>query len=560
MRVFSCLSYIAIFLMLLPPVALAGFAPETLSLSTVRIVTKSKGKVTSVATGFIWAKTKYVVTSLHVLNLEAKSKIIVEFGKKRRLAKVKAILPKADLALLEVKRPIDGWQPLTSFNPTKPKYRSQVTALGYNKGAFGISTRELIKGFAQPEVLKQLLPEKAVDILSKTQIPSVDMPIYYLDGSLLPGYSGSPIVDANGDLIGIGNGGLESGASSVSWVIPASNLTELERSDITAIPESILIQQQLFSLDTIRASQHSATKQPTEKASNNIYRTARNSLKAYWNGVMHSLIPTAIAQEPTNDLETDLSNYVFKEVNYQQFQFIKVKTRSYAEMVASSGNPESIEYALTLFNAFFPNYNIAYDHQLFDVYTDAFYGLNIVVPSESALVVEDGYLLTKGDLFCRSCPYEIQYHARTLTEATQGKIAKNAKGFLHDIADIHWDELSEEGDYREYTDFREIEAFGSHRYVLRAVFSDFFEPFKHKFELNYFSVAYNRDAWLQVQGIVNRFDSAFLKRIDEYRGTDCTSSTITDEQTAVCEDALIAFKVLASTHFTSFSNRLFGMR
>ena len=114
------------------------------------------------------------------------------------------------------------------------------------------------------------------------------------------------------------------------------------------------------------------------------------------------------------------------------------------------------------------------------------------------------------------------------------------------------------GDYAEYDAFRQIDNYGSDRYVLRAAFSDFAEPLKEDFELNYFITANNRDAWFQVQGILNRFDEGFFDDLERYRGTDCTASDLSAEQQEICAEITTSFKVLASTHFTSFSNRIFS--
>lgn len=584
-----------------------GFDPEKLSLSTVRIVIKSQGQVVSVASGFVWKDAKHIVTSLHVLGADPNATVIVEFGKKRRKAKIKSILPEADLVMLEVKRPLKDWSPLGEFNPDAPKYKSFVTALGFNKGALGMSTRELVKGYAKPEILEQLLPGRAAKILAKTQMPSVTLPIYYLDGSLLPGYSGSPIVNAQGDLIGIGNGGLESGASSVSWVIPAVNLTDLEASPISVLPEKAKHSSKLFTLDKIDSGKAGAywhwqdqnqltplkpisfdsflsrafafdaesalMDELSATSGANDLSGAHSTQDANTANSANSMSRTAAVTQSDDgadaggdwgeDGDADLSYQLpvaeaFKEVDYQHFHFTKVKTRSFAEMLASSGNPKSIERMLALFDRFFPGYTLDLERQSFDVYTDAHYGLNLILPQDTELTVEDGFLLAKGDMFCRTCAYEVQYHARNLTANIQHYLEKNARTFLHRVAEQHWQDLNAEGDYQEYVDFRQIEAFGNHRHVLRAAFSDFDEPFKNRFELNYFVAAHSRDAWFQVQGILNPFDDALLSRIQQYQGTDCTVLHLSSEQVAVCREARTAFNVLASTHFTSFSNQIFS--
>ncbi|MCJ8273088.1 MAG: serine protease, partial [Psychrosphaera sp.] len=174
----------------------AEFDPAVLSQSTLRILIKTKLGVVSVASGFLWQSPDQIVTSLHVMSTDPKARIIVEFGKIKRRATIKAVLPSADLVLLTIKKPVAGWIPIKTYNGTKPKYKSEVSALGFNRGALGMSTRELRKGYVKPEQLQVLLPPNAVKDLIRSNVLDVKLPIYFLDGSLLPGYSGSPVVDA----------------------------------------------------------------------------------------------------------------------------------------------------------------------------------------------------------------------------------------------------------------------------------------------------------------------------------------------------------------------------
>lgn len=522
----------------------AEFDPETLSQSTVRVQVKDKGRLVSVASGFVWKTPSQVVTSLHVMHDSPNSQIIIEFGKKRRKAKVKAVLMEADLVLLEVSRPIKEWRPLEDFEGKKPPYKTRITALGYHHGALGMSTRELLKGYAKPEILQQLLPPQAVAILQQTNMPSVTLPIYYLDGSLLPGYSGAPVVDLRGRLIGIGNGGLENGAANVSWVIPASFLTALEQSNKASLPNKMAQKSQLFSLD-----RRTITPKKTQ---------LQSPKKRHDNNPFNWFFASAVAS-PLWEKDHDFSPFGvdYQEVTYQQFRFIKVKQRRYAQMIASSGTPKLLNHVLTIFSHFFPDISIDYQNQLFDVYTDPHYGLNIVVPAGAELITDDGFLLAKGQGLCRTCAFEIQYHARLLSEERQLRVVKTPMRFLNDIADQHWEELNQEGDYDEYSQLRQIERAGSYRYVLRAVFSDFLEPFKDKFELNYYSAAISRNAWFQAQGIINPFTVSFVRQIKRNKGLNCQQAMLSRLQHDFCRQVLTAFHVLTSTHLTSFSNRIF---
>jgi len=54
--------------------------------------------------------------------------------------------------------------------------------------------------------------------------PDLKSEVIWVTGRLQAGYSGAPVVDLRGNVVGIGNGGLQGGTVDINWIIPIGNL------------------------------------------------------------------------------------------------------------------------------------------------------------------------------------------------------------------------------------------------------------------------------------------------------------------------------------------------
>lgn len=468
--------------------AWGAFDPDALGKSTVRITIKQGDRIRSAATGFVWQNPRHIVTSLHVMH-GGDAEAIVEFDGRKRRARAARVLPKADLVLLEVDQPIEGWVPLTRYRGAKPPYKAPISALGYNSGAAGSMTRELRKGHADPEVLKGLLPPKDRAELALVEIPDIELEIYYLDGSLLPGFSGAPVVDADGELIGIGNGGLENGASNVSWVIPARFLDELTASNITSLPDQLARAQQSFSADL--------------------------------------------------DASPD-----YQEIAYDDFLFVKTKTRSFASLLESSDDPEGLAAVLSLFG----EYVVDYGPLQFDVYEDLQNGLIITMPAGINLAVDE-----YGNLGAEFGAYG-DYTYDILFDVYYAPEFGSAAEILNEEADAHLDYLNDDGRYVELEDARLLQTFDDGKYVLRSAFNNFEDEGIESHELNYLTVATDLDLVFQAEAVLDRFDEEFVEAYERHAGTDCTVANLAREQRYVCDEIKEMLRILTSVHLITFAN------
>jgi hypothetical protein len=346
--------------------ALVGFAnaqfdPSVVKKSLVRVMVSINDKEANVCTGFVWKTPNQVVTSLHAMSPSGTIKVLY-LNQAWRKAKIKKVLLKADLVLLEIipgEEPIPaGVVPLTTFNDQPIKFGTEIFAMGYNSGATGSSSRTLKKGYVDPETLNNLIPKSDRDALKTLGFPDLNQNILYLEGSLLPGYSGSPVYDPQGKLVGIGDGGLEKGASNVSWIIPAKYLTELENSSVTSLPANFGQMAQLFSATvTVEASAEKIEELTEESGTDYGYGYLTNEEEEY--------VP----------------------VDAAGFEFYLTKSRSLVDMVETSDDPENLLKFATELEGF--NVTLDYDNLRFDIYEDINYGVILAVPEGNDLYYDN---------------------------------------------------------------------------------------------------------------------------------------------------------------------------
>ncbi|MCF8379089.1 MAG: serine protease [Bacteroidales bacterium] len=334
------------------------FDPDASGKSLVRIMVTGSGNA-NVCSGFVWKKDEWIVTSLHAM--KKNGKVQVQYlNKYWRDAKIIKTFPKADLVLLETNlnaKPLAASVlPIKSYSSAKVNFADKIYALGYHGGSEGYRTQSLEKGHAKPETIEYLVAkDESKQLVAHLGIPAIDLPILYLNGSLLPGYSGSPIYNTKGELIGIGDGGLESGQVNVSWAIPASYLDQLENSPTSSLPANI---DQLDLLFSAKVEVKAETESPEE-------------------------IQELFADE--------YESYV-----YGDFEFYYTKTRSFEDMYNSTLDPENLQYFVNDFteNNLYLNYN-----QLnFDIYEDALQGIILAVPAGSPLIYDQTNGIFQADL------------------------------------------------------------------------------------------------------------------------------------------------------------------
>ena len=360
---------------------------ENLKSAVVRIQSGNK-----IGTGFLWRNNNWVVTTLHLIDND--SNIEVTLSNNVSNAKVIKVLKEQDLALLQLE---SGSSQLTILSEANDalSLNSGLYTMGYNGGGNlnTIIDRTLRLGYNSNGRLEGLLPKAVKDVLKSCKRPNPSIEILYLDGTLLPGFSGAPIIDNNGRLVGIADGGLEEGASSISWGIKAEKLNTLINS-IEPFPKN---------LNCGGASK------------------------------------VSFASE--NLLEERNVDYIA----YKEFKFIKTKVRTIQEMMNTIDDPAGLQQ---LINGYSMYNNINYLQFKYDIYEDLNSGMTFCVPQGTKLEVKNDLIV--GDFQDAGFkliiyPDHIQYldpnpSLRYISSATnfQQKIVALDGGTLVYEKDLNW--------------------------------------------------------------------------------------------------------------------------
>lgn len=173
--------------------------------------------------GFVWPDATSIVTALHlVADCQSLTVEYVEAGVQRR-ARASRSLRRADLALLTVENPPS----VKALSKTATAQTQEVLA------AIGLPLN--VRNWQETYGSRALNVKKLSDILNdsarreieKLGAPAIELDVFRLTAVVKPGSSGGPIINAEGAVVGVVDGGLDGGASSLNWAVPAYLLQEL---------------------------------------------------------------------------------------------------------------------------------------------------------------------------------------------------------------------------------------------------------------------------------------------------------------------------------------------
>lgn len=204
---------------------------QTLSMlkgATGRVVVGRGDDGDAVGTAFLYSSNRLAVTCLHVV--AGAEDITITFSSGRRSGTLVKSLRSHDLALVELDEEVEG-EPLEARRLDGDE-RPDLIAYGAFYGSSSLSSSRVNVRDVGGKRLRDIVPNQAQRTqISRAGCPSLDAEILDVEGSLVPGISGGPLCDFDGQVVGVCNGGLESGATERVWAIPGSKLASLLDSD-----------------------------------------------------------------------------------------------------------------------------------------------------------------------------------------------------------------------------------------------------------------------------------------------------------------------------------------
>lgn len=176
-------------------------------------------------TGFRVRGTSGIITALH--GVADCQRITVKGNKELMLfdpLKIIKIDIEHDVALLSSSE-LESKNQL-GLEPSKNTLWNSLDKVRVYGHPYGIGRLDTSLNVRDPSIrpLKDLIPSEALSNLRLRNSPNPLINVLSLQGNILPGHSGAPVLDSQGRLIAVANGGLQKGQAGISWAIPFEDI------------------------------------------------------------------------------------------------------------------------------------------------------------------------------------------------------------------------------------------------------------------------------------------------------------------------------------------------
>ena len=184
----------------------------------------------TLGSGFVYDTSGHIVTNYHVVAGDDDISITFIDGTVYR-ATVVGTDQYSDLAVLRVQDdvPTDKLKPLPLGNSSSLRVGQEVVAIGNPFGLSGSMTEGIVSG------LNRLIPVYQ-DPFSNVAAPAFSIPdVIQTDAAINPGNSGGPLLDMEGEVIGINSAifSTTGGFAGIGFAIPSNTITQVAPSIIS---------------------------------------------------------------------------------------------------------------------------------------------------------------------------------------------------------------------------------------------------------------------------------------------------------------------------------------
>jgi len=272
---------------------------------------KNGEKFVGIATGWCWKEPTLVVTALHAVAGVERITVSKDGTDKSCDAKIEKVLKEADLALLRLSNDL-GLTPLT-VTKVDPNSDGQFWVWGYPTGIWKKKGDRISFSLTEESnpTLNSLLTGTNNELKKKLKeqgYPLPDAKIIEIGSTIVSGHSGAPIFTTDGKVVGIADGGLREGTSSINWAMPAQTYVPLLYVSTQSKPTTLSLQEYLFSNATKvdeNATEDEQNRIIEQEAEENTIVNGNQSVTKTWTAMYNDIFWTL-----TDEDQQDLLNII----------------------------------------------------------------------------------------------------------------------------------------------------------------------------------------------------------------------------------------------------------
>ncbi|HQY09845.1 MAG TPA: serine protease [Burkholderiaceae bacterium] len=192
--------------------------------SVVQVLCREAGGAARASSGFVWRDEGHVVTTLHSVAGCNLVNVFSEAAQRTSPAKVVSVHHEPDLALLKLERPL-GLRPLQHAEREPDLDKGPFRVVGYplatqKLGSYPVHFTEGRQGWAMSldDAYSEVQGKR--ELFAGVSFPTGNATIFRVASLLQPGQSGAPILDPQGRVVAIVDGGMRDGYLGLNWSIP----------------------------------------------------------------------------------------------------------------------------------------------------------------------------------------------------------------------------------------------------------------------------------------------------------------------------------------------------